>query len=203
MKYIKMLGLAAVAAAAMMAFVGAGTASATVLCENNQTSGCTNAVAKGTVLDFSVETGTSALLKGPFGETIATCTESTVKGPVSNAGGAGATVSGSIETLTFGSCNRPVTVSAPGSLEVHHIAGSDNGTVTSTGAKVTIHNVPLFGSCNYETNSTDVGKLTGNTAAAPTFDIGASIVSTNGCPTGTWSGSYGYTGSTNFIVGAS
>jgi hypothetical protein len=36
MKYLKMLGLAAVAAAALMAFAGAGTASADELCTENE-----------------------------------------------------------------------------------------------------------------------------------------------------------------------
>lgn len=44
MKYLKMLSLAAVAAGALMAIVGVGTASATTLCENNTTTGCTNHV---------------------------------------------------------------------------------------------------------------------------------------------------------------
>jgi hypothetical protein len=37
MKYLKMLGLAVVAAAALSAFMGAGSASATVLCTTNST----------------------------------------------------------------------------------------------------------------------------------------------------------------------
>ena len=208
MKYIKMLGLAAIAAAALTAILGAGTASATVLCEvtpaPNTHCGSANHVKSGTELDFSLETGTSALLKGPFGETIATCTASTVKGKTTTTGSTTETVKGNVESLTFTSCNRPVTVVSGGSLEVHHESGSDNGTVTSSGATVEIHNVPLFGTCKYITNNTDIGTLTGKSSAggAPTFHIGATITSENGCPTGAWSGKYEYTGSTPFDVAA-
>jgi hypothetical protein len=38
MKYLKMLGLAAIAAMGLMAFLGASTASATVLCETTPAS---------------------------------------------------------------------------------------------------------------------------------------------------------------------
>lgn len=215
MKYLKMLGLAAIAASALMAFIGAGTASATILCETNVTSGCGNAwdVVSGSELDFSLESGTSALLKetpfpGGFGGTIATCTESTSKGTTSNT--SGTSVSGSLDEtldanghpkgLTFGNCTNTVTVIKAGSLSVTNSAGTKNGAVSSTGAKVTI---VAFGlNCIYETNGTSIGTITGNASAAPTFDIKAVIPSTNGCPDGVWSGSYGYTGTTNFAVAA-
>jgi hypothetical protein len=206
MKYVKMLGLAVIAAMALAAFLGAGSASASVLCENTPAAGtdCTNPVKLNTVIDFSLEKGTSALLKGPFNEVIATCTESTVKGKLEAQGSTSETVKAKTEALTFTSCNHPITVTALGTIEVHHITGSDAGTVTDTGTTVVIHEVPLFGSCEYSTNATDIGKLTGRseTGAAPTFDIGASIKSENGCPTGTWSGSYEYTGTTTFDVAA-
>jgi hypothetical protein len=215
MKYLKMLGLAAIAALGLMAFLGAGTASATVLCETT-VSPCPAGwdVAAGTELDFSIEPGTSAVLTDPFGGTIDTCTTGTVKGTTTNTGSATTTVSGHNSVLTFGTvatpCSRTVTVVTAGSLEVHSVAGTDNGTVTSIGATVILHNVPLFGSCQYSTGTgTDLGTLTGTgtTGGAPTFDIGAdgtaSISSENGCPKGTWEGSYVYTGSTNFNVAAS
>ena len=206
MKYIKMLGLAAIAAAALAALLGAGTASATVLCEvtpaPNTHCGATNHVKSGTELDFSLESGTSTLLKGPFGETIATCTESTVKDKTTTTGSTTETVKGEVKALSFTSCNRPVTVVSGGSLEVHHESGFDNGTVTSSGATIEIHNVPLLGTCKYTTNATDIGTLTGKSPAGgpPTFHIGATITSENGCPTGAWSGKYVYTGSTPFDV---
>jgi hypothetical protein len=203
MKYLKMIGLAAVAAAALTAFLGAGTASATVLCETNVTTNCGNSweVKSGSALTFSAEGST--VLTGPFGETIATCTGSNVAGNTTSTGSSATTVTGNITSLTFTGCNRPVHVNTAttGTLEVHNIAGSDNGTVTSNDTTVTITNVPFLGTCQYLTKNTDIGKVTGSLSAA-TFDIAASIPSENGCPTGTWEGSYVSTG-TKFIVGVS
>jgi hypothetical protein len=213
MKYIKMLGLAAVAAAALTAFLGAGTASATVLCETNATSNCGAAwhVNGNTNLVFSAET--SIALRGPLGIIISTCTASTVEG-LTTTGSSGTTVSGNITKLTFENCNRATTVSSSttGSLEVHHLAGTDNGTVTSSDTTVLIHEVPspFPSTCAYLTNATDIGTLTGKdhpgnlTLGTPTFDIAATIpTETSGCPNGTWEGKYKYTGITPFNVSAS
>ncbi len=204
MKYLKMIGLAAIAAAALTAFLGAGTASATVLCETNVTSNCGTGwhVKSGTALNFSAEGSTT--LTGPFGEVIATCTGSNVSGNTTNTGSGNETVKGNITSLTFSGCNRPVHVNTAttGTLEVHNIANSDNGTVTSNDTTVSITNVPFLGTCRFLTNNTDIGKLTGS-LTQPTFDIAATIPSHNGCPSGTWEGSYVYTGATPFIVGAS
>ena len=203
MKTLRTFAAAVIAAAALTAVLGAGTASATVLCENTPATPnhCSNKVASGTSIDFSLESGTSMLLKGPFGETLHTCTESTLQGPVSNSGSTTATVSLNL-SLSFGSCSRPTTTNAAGSIEIHHIAGSDDGTVTSTGMTLVVHNIPFFGSCSYVTNATDIGRLTGKLASAPTFDFAGTITSKNGCPNATLSGSYIYTGTTNFVVAA-
>lgn len=215
MKYLKMLGLAAVAAMAVMAFIGAASASATVLCENTPAAGtdCTNPVANGTSIDFSVEKGTSAILTGPFGEVIDTCTESTAKGPITNPGSTTATVAGSLEaaaggTLTFGNCTKVTTVVTGGTIEVHHITGTDNGTVTSSGATVIIHGT-LFGECAFKTSNTEIGTITGRSAtgAQPTFDIKAILPAEKSksgvtCPNGVWEGSYEYTNTTLFDVAA-
>ena len=192
MKHVKMLGLAVVAAAALMAFVGAGTASATKLCESGQTTACVTAVGSGKTLKFSAEE--TVKLTGPFSLLIDTCLKSTVEGPTTSAGGgAGVPVTGSVEVLTFEECTRPTTVGPKGTLSVSSIAGTDNGTVSSSGATVTIHEIPGFGTCSFITAAagTDIGTLTGSTTKAATFDIAATIPSeTSGCPSGTWSGKY-------------
>jgi len=211
MKYLKMLGLAAIAAAGLMAFLGAGTASATVLCETTPAAGsdCVEPwkVNAGVVLDFSAENST--VLTGPFGEVIATCTASTVQGELT-AGQTGSTTTtpiAKITSLTWTGCGtRTVTANSAttGELEIHHETGTDNGTVTSNDTTVTITNVPIFGTCNYQTANTDIGTLTGRTTtgADPTFDIAATIPHEAGssCPNGTWEGSYVYTGTTTFDV---
>jgi hypothetical protein len=198
-KYVKILGLAAIAAATMIATLGAETASGTALCEDSQTTNCTSHVALGTSVRFSAEE--SIKLLGPFGLIIDTCTESNVEGPTTSPGGsAGVAVSGEVKVLTFAKCTRTTTVGTKSTLSVQNIAGTDNGTVTSSGATVTVHEIPGFGTCSFVTENTSIGTLTGS-LTTPTFDISATIPSeTSGCPSGTWSGKYVYSGSTPFIV---
>lgn len=90
-----------------------------------------------------------------------TCTESTVKSTLANAGSAATTVESGISTLTFAKCTNPVVVLKPGKAELHHIAGTDNGTLTTIGTEVTV-NVSPFGSCIYGTGaSLDAGVTEG------------------------------------------
>jgi len=197
MKYIKMLGLAAVAAMALMAFVGVGSASAVTLCENDTATGCTSHVNSGATIDFSAED--SIKLAGPFGITIDTCTESTVQGTTSTTGTDNATaIAGTVTSLTFGKCTRLTTVGTGGTLSITESGTAGNGTVTSNGATVTIHEIPspFPSTCAYSTSNTDIGVLTHNATAA-TFDISATIThETANCPDGTWSGHYVSTGPT-------
>jgi len=156
MKYVKMLGLAAVAAMALMAF--AGSASATVLKD-----GSGNTLPAGTEINSTLKTGTSALLKAGFANI--TCTESTVAGKTANAGGASETVKGGITTLAFpnASCNATVHVLSNGELEIHS-AGGSNGTLTGKGSEVTV----AIGStsCTYGTGTgTTLGTLKGGSPA--------------------------------------
>jgi hypothetical protein len=206
MKYAKMLGLMAVAAAALMAF--AASASATSLTSPTGTTytGTITAVNEGNVsLDGSFVT--------------VTCAASHVEGKVEQHG-AGVTVKGNISTLTFGSCNFPVTVNAAGSLEVHAVTEKVNtppahntietcstlnkiectGTLTSSGAKVTI--ATSVGNCVFTTNATDIGTLTptNHTGGHATLDIGAPNDTTGRIPrtegnflcgsSGQWTGKY-------------
>ena len=186
MKYVKMLGLAAVAAAALMAIVGSSTASATVLCAAEPTNG--NPATKGTVCptNFAYIAGTEihAVLDpgtGPAKLTTAfkniECEESTVSGSTENEGSAAETVKGKVATLTFGKCNCEVKVleeggkQKAGTLEVHWIPDTFNGTLTSNGAEVTANCSTIFGTvhCIYVTENTDLGTLTGGNPA--TMDI--------------------------------
>jgi len=193
MKYLKMLGLAVVAAAAFTAFAGAGTASATVLCTTTPPTGThcpsEHKLQNGAVLDASVET--TAHLKTTGGTTIATCSGGTVKGEITDTGSTTTTVSGHIDELTWSGCTTTVHTLANGTLELHaEPEHNDHGTVTSSGSEVTIR---FFGvSCRFRTNNTQIGTLTGGTMG--TFDIAATIpeVSGNfGCPAnGVWSGAY-------------
>jgi hypothetical protein len=160
MKHLKTLVLAAVAAGALMAFFGAGTASATVLCSTTIET-CPTAQKWGAIpLDFSLVKGGSANLTETSSKSIVTCTESTVKGEITNTGSSTETVTGPVPELTFKKCNLPVTVLKVGKLEVHSIAGTSSGTVTADGTfEVTINTV-LFGSCIFKAEAgADFGVL--------------------------------------------
>ena len=187
MKYLKMLGLAAIAAGALMAFAGAGTASATeltctepagviVMCPNPTT---VHAVSEG-----------HAVLDTIFGNI--EC-ESTVNG-TANTGGPSSTetVVGSGEVTFFNCTTAVVKVLKNGTLEIHtdpNDSASDttNGTVTSTGSEVTVETFGFH--CIFTTNNTDIGTLTGSSTVAAargvatetaTFDISATIPRTGG-----------------------
>jgi hypothetical protein len=180
MKYVKMLGLLAVAAAALMAF--AGTASATVVTSP-----------AGTAYTGTIKaTSTNTALHGPF--TTVACEHSVVEGKVEKQGADPITASGKISYLDFTNCNYPVKVLKYGSLEVHTdpsgVAG--DGTLTSTGAEVTIET--SIANCLFTTESTDIGTVDGSNTGHAVFNISASIPRTGHSffcgSSGTWTGNY-------------
>ena len=154
MKYIKMLALAAVATGALMAFIGAGTASATELCSTTTAAGVACPAGQKVTGNLFFSLTGSALLKETSapegnGETLDTCKTGNVKGNITNGGSATTTVTGEITELTWGSCTFPTTTTLKGKLEVHKIAGTSNGTLTAdTESRVTIQTF-FFGSCVY------------------------------------------------------
>ena len=197
MKYLKMLGIAAIAAAGFMAFVGAGSASATVLCTTTDTPKCSMPYLEGETLHATLKTGTSAkLTRGS--EVIATCTESTVHGTLeawesspdptyqrilNTTGSAG---------LSWGGCNQTTHTINSGTLYIDYISGTHDGTVTGKLAQVTVN---IFGvSCTYGAaeGGTHLGTLTGGTA--PILNISTTVVKVAGgflCPaTSGWDAEY-------------
>jgi hypothetical protein len=162
MKYLKMLALAAVAAGALMAFIGASTASAAVICSTTKDP-CPEGQKwpAGTVLNFTAIS--SLLLKetGASGATLDTCSGGTMKGKLTNAGGAGAAATGPVETLDWTGCSLPTKTLKTANLEVKKIAGTSNGTIVADGKfEVTINTV-FFGSCIYGvTPGVSLGDLT-------------------------------------------
>jgi hypothetical protein len=174
MKYVKILGLLAVVAGAMMAF--AGSASAIITNPPGTTY-------SGTLTATSEET----TLHG--GVTI-TCKHSHTHGTVSP----GTTHEKIV--VTFGKCEPDtVDVKASGSLAI-----ASDGTATSTGAEVTVvtHRTvlgfPVTAHCIYTTNNTKVGTLTENVEPA-VLHIGSSpiprVTTDSACgETSVWTGSY-------------
>lgn len=157
MKYAKILGLLAVAAAALMAFVG--SASATTLTEGTEKTKVKN----GTIIEGK-SVGNTVL----DGSVNITCEHSTVKGEVTQEGSETTTVKGGISSLTFEKCGTTtITVINGGTLEVHtkNKTADNTGTVTSSGAHVTIQTHSFFlgtTHCIYATNNTHIGELTGS-----------------------------------------
>lgn len=168
MKYVKMLGLAAVAATVLMAFVGASSASATVLCKVEPTGEGTTCP---TGQAYPAGTTTHEVSEGAVKLTTTfkniECSTSTIEVEITNEGSATETPKGPVNKLTFENCNCEVKVIKDGTQEFHWVSGSGSGTVTSTGSEITAKCSSIFGTvhCIYLTNETDVGTYTGGAEA--------------------------------------
>ncbi len=106
MKHLKILGLAVVAAAALTAFVGVGSASATALCKvgNMTTNTCTSAYPSGTVIKGN--TGAAGTRKAKLVTSLATviCDSEAIGNTTSAATSGAAVLPGEITTLSFTNC---------------------------------------------------------------------------------------------------
>jgi hypothetical protein len=147
-----MFGLAAIAAAALAAFAGSGTASATVLCSTT-VSPCPAGQnwPVGTILDFSLVSGTSFEWREAGGEhaTLETCEGVTLQSEITGAGSSSSTVKGKNKALTFSKCTWANTTSLLGGVEIHNISGTSNGTLTASEEIRWTFNTVFFGSCVY------------------------------------------------------
>jgi hypothetical protein len=199
MKYLKMLGLAALAAVILMTFAGAGTSSATALC-STIVDPCPAGQKWGllSIFTFSLKSGTSAKLVGTEGETLDTCTGSNVEAELTNAGSSTTTVTGKVKSLTWIGCTVTTDTTQLSNLEGHYTSAG-NGTLTADGEfKVTINTV-LFGSCVYGvTAGTLLGNVTGGGEKVATFVANAVAKRLSGsgfaCPeTSKWTAEYVYT----------
>lgn len=186
MKYLKMLGLAAVAAAALMALAGTGTASATVACKVTETPCApSNEWELGTKGLASLKAGTSAVMSSTAGEALMTCNAGHISGTLENKGGPTETMhqAGSSANIVYEGCTNTMDTIKGGEVELHHIAGTDNATVTIKGFETT---VSLFGvSCIYTYGAgIDAGVITGGTT--PRMDVNAVLPKSSGssflCP---------------------
>jgi hypothetical protein len=186
MKYARMLGLLAIAAAALMAFTGIASATQVTSPPGTAYTGVIKATAGPTSLH------------GPF--TTVTCQESIVAGELKNHG-KDITASGPITHLTFITCNFPVKVLKTGTLEIHteYVNGQQsttangNGTLTSNGAEITIET--SIANCIFVTKNTDIGRVTGSDTKHAVLDIESAGIPREGhsifCgSSGTWTGSY-------------
>ena len=195
MKYVKMLGLLAVAAAAFMAF--AATASATTVTSPEGTTYTGKIVAEAE--------GGGITVDGPAD---INCGESHVEGEVEGHGSS-VTATGKISKWTFEQCGVHLTIETKGSLAVHTDAetSNGNGTLTASGSSLRADITSLGISCTYSTNETDIGTLTGSnvTGGTATLDINSSPIPRTGgsffCgSSGALTGSYVITSPSTFYV---
>jgi hypothetical protein len=204
MMKLKTLGLALVAAAALMAFVGTGTASATptALCKAPTTTPGGLPICEGvhlypagTNIHAVLEAGTKLNIPTPNGvvecntATLNALTEQKTELPL------GAVVN----ALTFNECEdagEPVDVEAvkPGTLDIEIIdlpVWTYNGTLTLTGTEIKVHWTWTGAECFYD--AAHAGVLTGGPMA--TIDWSGPLTGTGGnllCPPGnaTWNGAF-------------
>jgi hypothetical protein len=171
MKHLKILGLGLMAAVALMAFVGAGTASATVLEKGGGVK-----MTAGEEIDASME-GTAILESGV---TTMGCSEGSGRSMIENPGGAEATVSGTTLSVALPNCGCGSNEVTNGTFEVHSIPGTSNGTLTGSGFTWTMNCNSPFGKyvCRYITGTNkDFGTLTGSnsTGSTATVDISTTL----------------------------
>jgi hypothetical protein len=167
-----MFVLAAISALVAMAFIGAGSASATALCKANEAK-CAAPLAAGTTVQAKLKAGTKAVLKTELA--VVECAKSETKGKTTS--GAGETVTGVIESLTFEECKTTAgtnctaaTVSLPYNASII-ATGEGNGELTVTkgggggnpGATVTCLGVI---ECTFRTSSAVLSVTGGSPALA-------------------------------------
>jgi hypothetical protein len=209
MKHLKMLGLAVVASAALIAVIGAGSASATELCSTATTACSGTKYGKGTKL-VAGNTGNVVLITRV---TTITCTASTIEAETTSAGGAGTTaVTGKTTALTFTGCTRTGgekcavkstnlgTVSLTGGA-ASTTAGFNYNVTSKTGANVTCG---FFINCTFFTEETT---LTGTNQASgkPVVKAEEEELAEEGglCPLevfNTWTATYEITSPTPLFV---
>jgi len=203
MKHLKILALAAVAAGVLTAIAGAGTASAGgTLCSvaPSPTNGpCSSASrwAVNTLLDFSLESGTTTRLTDTDGNIIDTCTESTIKGKLTSNPGGTTTATGENTTIEWGNCTWTTDTVKLQTGKLKLEAEDDNGNswlYADEKIEVTIF-IPLVGSCNYGVESgTKLGTIKEGKGTGATFTANAVATRMNEtCPgpsTALWTASY-------------
>jgi hypothetical protein len=205
MKYLKPIGLAAIAAMALTAYLGAGTASATVLYIYDTPSGNPTVGIKTTV-GATVEGSTT------FEDTeedllVETCTTSEIRALMEEFGSATSHPYGSNVAFTFANCSHTVHVLSKGSLEIRHIAGTTNGTFYLKNAQWTIRSTTFGISCTASIGTaTPIGTLVGakSTTAHATINVNAIIPIGALCGGDVrWTGAYKVTLPTGLMVESS
>jgi hypothetical protein len=206
MRNLKKLSVAAMAVFALVAFAGASSASATVLCQTTGTP-CAAMLPPGTTISADLKTATNAVLttSGGLANPTLTCTSSGVDIDTTTTGSAGGTVLGDLTALSFSGCTsvNPAGCSSAATVTGLPTSGSvawtsgNNGTFTVTAPVVTftctIVGFPV--QCSFGNSGSVSGAFTGGNPAEVKF-TNQSIASTGGfgCPSAAqWNATYSVT----------
>jgi hypothetical protein len=161
---LKMLGLAILTTGSVVAYA-APSASATTL----EVSGVT--INQAGTITVSLASGESSITARTDGSLANTCTGGHLHGATQSPF-TGKTVTAPLSSAEASNCTRPATVHKPGIVHIEKIAGTTNGTVSSSGAQQTVGSP--FGTLNCQTGAgIDIGTLTGAASGHATIDINA------------------------------
>ncbi|HET7455474.1 MAG TPA: hypothetical protein VFJ76_08140 [Solirubrobacterales bacterium] len=197
MKHLKILGLALVAAAALTALFGAGSAAATKLCTS---AACTTDYAAGTEIESSLSSST--IFETTGGTVLETCTGGEMNGKTSAT--SGEPLRELITTFTWTGCTKTKDTIASGELKIRASGSADgNGTLTGAGSSWTTNGI--FGtSCVYGTGTaTTLGTLNGGNPATISINTLVPRTVENAlCPKEIrWTATYQFTSPTPLFVG--
>jgi hypothetical protein len=170
---MKRVLLVTLLAATALMLASTSGASATVLCKT-ATEPCTSAWPAGTTLQTSLKSGSQFTLEAGF--VTISCSETSMKGEVTNAGPSG-NVSGTITSISFGGCGSVTAdvLNSKGTFSIESGTGG-NGTVALTGVEVTFSY--LGTSCVYGFGGgTSVGQLSGGSMASMTEEASVPKIS--------------------------
>lgn len=161
-----------IVAAMCLVFLGAGSASATTLCEEEKKACEGNHYPAGTELKAILAEGKKAILNGTW--TNVECGSSAMTAKISKEGGAFEPVRATIQALTFGQCacaggevgNAQAVLWVNGALRFDYLE-ADDATTYSENTQVTYHCEPLGIQCIFGAplEPRDVGKLIGGGTA--------------------------------------
>ncbi|HET8813819.1 MAG TPA: hypothetical protein VFM51_02555 [Solirubrobacterales bacterium] len=189
MRHLKMGLTAALAAMALIAFVGAGTASAGELWKSIEWWDETQKV--GATLEASKQLGSTVLFEDTNGKKFNECTGVGLSLLIERAGENNSSFwhpNGSVQSHTYTGCSKTVDTIMGGKWEIINVPGTANGLFVSTGTEVTVTH-EIFGvSCVYKTPTPGIttGTLTGNEeiGGTTTLDINGPLSGTSGgaCP---------------------
>jgi hypothetical protein len=186
--------LVGLAALALTLLIGTGTASAAKLYRYT-TPNPNDALGVNQLMQAALETSAGDMfpelrVKDTSNNQIDTCRVSGFEWKIEEDAG---TPKGAISAMTLGTCSDTTVIIARGSLEISHIVGTTNGTLTSKGLEVTIQSTSFGISCVAKTGAggTSIGTVTGAKAAnaKATIDINA-VISFGICGSSVWTGSY-------------